>query len=77
MKITIEFSTENAAFEPFEPDEYPINGAEVVSVLDAARFIICTEAHEFRRDPNRRAAAHPLRDSNGKTCGQVGMERDR
>ncbi len=67
MKITIEFSTENDAFRA---------PGEIGRVLDHAARIVHDEIPKLIEKPRIQGIVSRLRDSNGDTCGQVGVEVD-
>jgi len=67
MKITVEFDTDNAAFE----DNF---SAEVEAVMERAKFLVKAVAHKHREDPSNVGEYRRLYDTNGNGIGKVVAE---
>lgn len=70
MKITVEFDTDNAAFE----DNF---SAEVQAVMERAKLLVKCVAHKHREDPSLVGEHRPLFDTNGNTIGKVTADTTR
>jgi len=67
MKITVEFDTDNAAFE----DNF---STEVELVMERAKLLVKAVAHKHREDPSLVGEHRPLFDTNGNGIGKVVAE---